>query len=176
MLAASGELDLTPPAGSIIRHRDILVNLAGNLHEPSNHRSVYLCYLRSSPPPALAAFDLPDFTEPVGRRDESTAPGHALHLFNNDVVVRLADRFARRLVADAAHAGTDAARVRQAFRQALGRDPTAAEARGAIDLVASLQRELTTQTAEEPDSAPRIRAWAGLCQALLSSNEFRYVD
>ncbi len=190
MLAASGELDLEPPAGSIIRHRDILVNLAGNLHEPSNHRSVYLCYLRSSPPPALAAFDLPDFTEPVGRRDESTVAGHALHLFNSEVVVRLADRFARRLVApDAAgSADTDEARVQRAFRSALGRDPTAAEARGALDLVASLEGELAGQAAAESDgqatgepaaeaeSHPRIRAWAGLCQALLSSNEFRYVD
>ena len=42
MLQASGQLDLTPADGSIIRHRDILVNLAGNLHEPGNHRSVYL--------------------------------------------------------------------------------------------------------------------------------------
>jgi hypothetical protein len=108
--------------------------------------------------------------------------GHALHLFNSEVVVRLADRFARRLVApDAAGpADTDEARVRRAFRSALGRDPTAAEARGALDLVASLEGELAGQAAGEPaakaESHPRIRAWAGLCQALLSSNEFRYVD
>ena len=45
MLAASGQLDLQPADGSLIRHRDILVNLAGNLHEPSTKRSIYLCYL-----------------------------------------------------------------------------------------------------------------------------------
>ncbi|MCA9113357.1 MAG: DUF1553 domain-containing protein, partial [Planctomycetaceae bacterium] len=37
MLQASRTLDLSPAEGSLIRHRDILVNLAGNLHEPSRH-------------------------------------------------------------------------------------------------------------------------------------------
>ena len=47
MLKAAGQLDLQPGDGSLVRHRDILVNLAGSLHELSNKRSVYLCYLRS---------------------------------------------------------------------------------------------------------------------------------
>ena len=95
MLQVSGELDLQPAVGSIIRHRDILVNLAGNLHQPSRHRSVYLCYLRSSPPPELAAFDLPDFTGVLGKRNVSTVPSQALHLFNSPFVLEQARTLAR---------------------------------------------------------------------------------
>jgi hypothetical protein len=163
MLRVSGRLDLQPAEGSIVRHRDILVNLAGSLHQPSNHRSVYLCYLRSSPPEELAAFDLPDFTAPVGQRDVSTVPGQALHLFNSPFVIDQAGWLARAVLpADQ----DDAARVRFAFRRVLSRDPDEEELRGAMDLV----------QATKPESGSDERVWAGLCQALLILNEFRYVD
>jgi hypothetical protein len=167
MLAASGMLDRAPGEGSIVRHRDILINLAGNLHEPSNHRSVYLCYLRGSPPPALAAFDLPDFSEPVGRRDVSTIPGQALHLFNNPFVIEQAEHLAERVYALAA---SDEDRVAQAFRLAFGRQPTPQETADATQLIADLDADLT-ESGQPPE-----QAWRVLCHGLLMANEFRYVD
>lgn len=163
MLKVSGELDSQPAEGSLIQHRDILVNLAGNLHQPSPHRSVYLCYLRSSPPPELAAFDLPDFTTVTGQRNVSTVPGQALHLFNNPFVIDQANRFAE-LVMEAS--ASDHERIRFAFRRALHRNPTADELRQAFELV----------TATIADGHGTEDAWASLCQALLVTNEFRYVD
>lgn len=168
MLHVSGQLDLRPADGSIIRHRDILVNLAGNLHQPSNLRSVYLCYLRSSPPPELAAFDLPEFTAVTGRRDISTVPGQALHLYNSPFVIEQAERFASHVVSEAAE---DAARVRIAFRRALGREPSETELAGALQLVHSF-----TADSQDDDPGSNTKAWASLCQALLITNEFRYVD
>ena len=167
MLQVSGQLDLQPGEGSIIRHRDILVNLAGNLHQPSNHRSVYLCYLRSSPPPELAAFDLPDFTTVTGQRDVSTVPGQALHLYNSPFVVEQAGCFARRILSEA---GDDEARVRLAFRQALCREPNQQELEQALQVAEFLKSDLDFGEQSEG------KAWAGLCQALLATNEFRYVD
>ena len=163
MLAVSGQLNLQPSDGSIIRHRDILVNLAGSLHEPSQHRSVYLCYLRSSPPPELAAFDLPDFTGVLGQRVISTVPGQALHLYNNPFVLEQSQHFAR-LVMD--YTASDLGRVQFAWNQALMREPSADELQEALDLIESLKASVN---AEEI-------AWASLCQALLITNEFRYVD
>lgn len=163
ILSVSGELDLTPADGSIIRHRDILINLAGSLHEPTRHRSVYLCYLRSSPPPELAAFDLPDFVTVVGQREVSTVPSQALHLFNNPFVVEQASRFADLLGAE----GSDAEyRVRLAWNRTFCRNPDKEELKEAM---AMLQSATT-----HPDSDSK--AWASLCQALLATNEFRYVD
>ena len=167
MLAASGQLDRSPGDGSIIRHRDILVNLAGNLHEPSNRRSVYLCYLRGSPPPSLAAFDLPDFSEPVGQRGVATVPGQALHLFNNPFVVGQAEHLAQRIYSMAATVET---RVDLAFRFALGRSPDRREREQATVVLAGLQSSL------DEGGTDSLRAWTGLCQGLLMTNEFRYVD
>ncbi len=163
MLAVSGRLNLEPADGSIIRHRDILVNLAGNLHQSSNHRSVYLCYLRSSLPPELAAFDVPDFTTVTGQRDVSTIPGQALHLFNNLFVIEQAEHFAQSMMEDSTN---DSDRVRLAFRRALNREPNQNELDQAIELLQSTTSELKSDK----------KAWSSLCQALLTTNEFRYVD
>ena len=163
MLAASGQLDLQPADGSLIRHRDILVNLAGNLHEPSSKRSVYLCYLRSAPPPELAAFDLPDFISVTGKRNLSTIPGQALHLFNSPFVLNQATRLAERL-ADSSDDKSERAQL--AFRQVLNRNATPEELDQALQLVRLTQAELNSEN----------KAWASLAQALLATNEFRYVD
>ena len=163
MLAVSGRLNLEPAEGSIVRHRDILVNLAGNLHQPSNHRSVYLCYLRSSLPPELSAFDVPDFTAVTGQRDVSTIPGQALHLFNNPFVIEQAKHFAHSITNDATDNGT---RIHAAFRRALNRDPMPNELDQAIEFL-----QLTTAELKSDE-----KAWISLCQALLVTNEFRYVD
>ena len=162
MLQVSGGLNLQPPEGSIIRHRDILVNLAGNLHQPSSHRSVYLCYLRSSPPPELAVFDLPEFTTVVGKRDVSTVPGQALHLFNSPFVVERAREFAQLVMQQS----SSESRILSAWRLAFGRIPDAEE-------MAQAMRFVSTAT---PDAEAQQIIWAAFCQGLLMSNEFRYVD
>ena len=163
MLAASGQLDLQPADGSLIRHRDILVNLAGNLHEPSTKRSVYLCYLRSSPPPELAAFDLPEFTTVTGKRDLSTIPAQALHMFNSPFVIAQSKKLSELLLTTTEN---DSARVALAFQHVLSRAPDQSELDQAVELVRLTNSELESEN----------KAWATLCQALLTANEFRYVD
>ncbi|MCG6158268.1 PSD1 and planctomycete cytochrome C domain-containing protein [Rubinisphaera margarita] len=163
MLLASGQIDLTPPEGSLIRHRDILVNLAGNLHEPSDHRSIYLCYLRNSPPPELAAFNLPEFIAVTGKRDRSTVPGQSLFLFNSPFVIEQSEHLAATVLKDNSQSD---ARVRQIFRRILSREPTSKEHSQALELVRFSESEENNES----------KAWATLCQALLMTNEFRYVD
>ena len=163
MLQASGRLNLKPREGSLIQHRDILVNLAGNLHEPSNHRSVYLCYLRSSPPPELAAFDLPNFTSVVGRREMSTVPNQALHLYNSPFVIQQAERLAEIVTKTSKDADS---RIVTLWQRTLGRNPEPDEVQDATKLLQNAQAE---ELSDE-------NAWTSLCQALLLTNEFRYVD
>lgn len=163
MLLVSGQLDRSYGEGSLVAHRDILVNRAGNLHEPSNRRSVYLCYLRSSPPPELAAFDLPDFTTVTGRREVGTVPGQALHLYNSPFVVEQAAQLARRMMKQASD---PIGRIDATWRTVYGRDPSDDERRSAREFLQHAESELPTDE----------RAWFSLCQALLISNEFRYID
>lgn len=163
MLHASGQLNLAPRDGSLIQHRDILLNLAGSLHEPSNHRSVYLCYLRSSPPPELAAFDLPEFTEVTGQRSVSTVPNQALHLYNSPFVIGQAAHLATYVTMKT---DDESSRITTLWQRTFGRMPNAEEVKNAADFLRASESELL----------PADKAWASLSQALLATNEFRYVD
>jgi hypothetical protein len=172
ILLASGELDLRAGAASRIRHLDVQVNKLGNLHLPSSRRSVYLCMLRSSPPPELAAFDLPDAIRPQGKRHITTLPTHALYLYNSPLVVKQSTGFAERLLRD--QDMENEFRVRAAYENALHRLPSSAETARAIALVESVEADLSSNMPETKQR--RLKAWSGLCQALLASNEFRYID
>ncbi len=171
MLRASGKLDPTAPAGSAIDELDALINWppgeAKYLHEPSSHRSVYLCMLRNSPPPELAAFDFPAAIAVTGKREETIRPTQALFLLNNPFVVEQAREMATHLLEDEGR--DDDARISMAYSQALQRRPTTEESERALDHIRELRAELTGGDAE-------LRAWASFCQALLASNEFRYID
>ena len=172
MLAASGDLDLRPGEGSAIRHLDLLVNQAGNLHRPSRHRSVYLCYLRNSPPPELAAFNLPDAVRPKGKRDVTTVPAQALHLLNNPFVVEQSERLAEGLLEH--YPSNRKPRIVGAYRHTLGRAPETSEIAAADKLVRAIESELLFTVA---NSDERLRkAWAALGQGLFATSEFRYVD
>jgi cytochrome c553 len=171
LLSATGELDLTPPPGSVIRHRDIMVQLAGNLHEPSRHRSVYLCYLRNSPPPELAPFDLPDSLAVAGKRESTASPAQSLFFLNSPFVVAQSRLLARKLVGPDR---SDEVIATDAIRRTLARDARGGEVARAISLV----RDADAHFSElQPDATTRREwAWATACQALLATNEFRYVD
>jgi hypothetical protein len=75
---------------------------------------------------------------------------------NDPFVLDCAEAFARRVMAEG---GEDAhLRLRRAFALAYGREPDAGE------------RALFLAAAEEPNG------WRTLCHALITSNEFIYVD
>ena len=159
VLRVSGQLNPEPAQGSLIQHRDILVNLAGNLHEPSVHRSVYLCYLRSSLPPELTPFDLPDFTSTVGQRAQSTIPAQGLFLLNNPFMHRQSaalSELVRR------HSENRQQRLEFLWKQVLQRAPESEELQWAEEF-----------HGERGDSE---QTWQALCQSLLMTSEFRYLD
>jgi hypothetical protein len=106
---------------------------------------------------------LPDFTSVSGQRDVSTVPSQALHLFNNPFVIDQALHFARLVTNETA---SSEGRVRIAWERALGREPNPVEIEQALELVRVTESEL----------ADVEKAWASLCQAVLITNEFRYVD
>lgn len=170
ILVATGELNPQPGIGSDAQSLDILVNKVGDtIHKPSNHRSIYLCMLRNSPPPDLAAFDLPDALEAKGKRDITDLPTQSLYLLNSPFLVKQARKLAKHLVVECDLPERVMAIL--AYQRVLARDPAPAELDQAIALVQSLQADLPSK-----ESDAEIRRWAALCQALLLTSEFRYVD
>lgn len=127
-------------------------------------RAVYLPVLRNQMPDLFAVFDFPDPNLSVGRRNRSTLATQALYLMNSPFVAAQAERAAKRLLD--AEGLDDADRLRFLYLRALGREPSEKE----TDLA---ERFLATPAGEYD---ARLRAWTGLCQAIMSCIDFRYVQ
>lgn len=170
VLQASGQLKLERPEGSAIDEVVALINWppgeAKYLHEPSVHRSVYLCMLRNSPPPELAPFDFPDGLSVHGRRPVTTSPSHGLFFMNNSVVVEQA-RALSEFVLKEREIAED--RIALAYLRVFQREPSSPERERALAYLRAMEAELSGADAT-------AQAWASFCQSLMASSEFRYVD
>jgi hypothetical protein len=126
---------------------------------------------RSLPLGVLEAFDAPMMAPNCERRSSSTVAPQSLLLMNSTFMNERTEAFAARL---AKEAGPDpTARVTLAWRLALGRDPTPAQVADALAFVSGQEADL----ARGADAKTAARhAWASLCQALMSSNAFLYID
>ncbi len=171
MLAATGDLNPQPGQGSLIQHQNVLINELPPLHQPSTHRSVYLLMLRNSMPPELTPFNLPDAITVAGKRDTSTLATQSLYLLNNAFLVGQSKRFAARLMQVSDDTTT---RIEAAYRQAFARKPTDSEMHSARDFIR--ETDLMLVSTQNDENKRLTDAWAAFCQALLASNELRYVD
>jgi hypothetical protein len=167
MLAASGELDTTRPAGSLVAKKigDRPISLIGlDTSLPADldgtrHRSVYLPVLRDRLPDVL---DLFDFAEPslvTGDRETTNVPLQALYLLNGPFVQARATALAQRLTKETTD---NEQRIHRAFIICLGRPPDADEAKIAAEFL---------NTKDEPE-----KILAAFCQSLFATAEFRNLD
>jgi hypothetical protein len=138
MLAAAGRLDLRMGGASFYPHIDSnalegLSRKGGAWTEspPSRQRrrSLYIFTQRSLLVPLMTTFDFADTTLPCGQRDVSVVAPQALALLNNNFVHQQSQALADRV---SARSDDPAEQVRQAWRLALGRAPSDAEARAAL--------------------------------------------
>jgi len=174
MLAASGELDLSPRPGSLVAELDVqsAPMIAFNKKIPEDldgsfHRSVYLPVMRDQLPDVLRQFDFAEPSLVTGKRDSTNVPPQALYLMNSDFVRARAAALAKRVSEEAA---TDAERIALAYRRCLNRAPDEEEKRLVLEFL----------QAPVPDGADAAKEagkrWQDVCQALLASADFRMVD
>jgi len=147
-------------------------------------RSIYVQVRRSMPLGMLEPFDIAGVVPNCDRRSTSTVAPQALLMMNNEVVVRMSEKFAARVLGDA---GEDSAsQARRAWSLAFGQAPSDSEVAAAVDLLAAQRahfERLVAANAGKPAAPnspapmpPNQQALATLCQALLSSNRFLYVN
>ena len=151
ILAVSGQLD-TRQGGYTIRK---FSQYDWGYEFDTVRRSVYVPMFRNT---ALELFEVFDAANPnvtTGRRTETTLPTQALFMMNSPFVIAQAKRAGERI---AGMAASDAARVRLAYRLALGRDPRPDEAALAVEF------------------AGQAGAWPALAQSLFASIDFRTLD
>ena len=128
-------------------------------------RAVYLPVFRNQLPDLFTAFDFPDPNLSTGKRNVSTLSTQALLLMNSPFVADQARLAAQRLLAD--ETIDNNARLNLLYHRALGRQPTAEEAEIAQSFLAS---------DDDIDGKLSLDRWTSLCQAVIASLDFRYVE
>lgn len=175
ILAVAGDLDLTM-GGSLLttaNHDYVTNDQSGNVAQYNAHRrGIYLPIIRNALYDMFQAFDFGDPTMVNPHRATTTVAPQALYVMNSPFVLEQAKAFAAQLRDQTAL--TDAERVKQAYMRAFSRPATAEEVQKCQNFLAKYADSLS---ASEPDAVKRRqRAWDSLCQIILASNEFLYVN
>ncbi|MCE9567911.1 MAG: DUF1549 domain-containing protein [Planctomycetes bacterium] len=169
MLLVAGRLDRTlfGPAVTVVE------DAAGQVGTPDDkpRRSVYLQARRTKPVAFLTAFDAPAGELNCERRNATTSSPQSLMLLNSDFVRKQAGHFAARVKADTKTDTTPERLVTKTWHLAYLRSPTADELRIGTTF---LKNQTTALGGKAKD--PELAALTNLCQQLLASNEFLYVD
>ncbi|MBW3595781.1 MAG: PSD1 and planctomycete cytochrome C domain-containing protein [Planctomycetes bacterium] len=139
----------------------------GTLDQNMRRRSVYFFIKRSQLIPMMMLFDWPEHLVSIGARSVTTIAPQSLMFMNSPQARQYAEGFAGRLE-DKSREGA----VHQAYRLALAREPTERERQVAAEFLAAQQER--HQQAGHAD-AERL-ALIDFCQAMLSLNEFVYVE
>jgi hypothetical protein len=170
VLLASGRLDrrMYGPPVAVAEDTVGLVGPFGN----SARRSLYLQVRRTRPVSLLAAFDAPVMTVNCERRFPSTTASQSLMLMNSDFVLDHAAEIAKRLKAATPRA--DLAALIPAAWRAVYRRPISDQEQAWAREFAAAQAQVLGASASPADRD--LFVLTCVCQQLLSSNEFLYVD
>jgi hypothetical protein len=182
MLTVSGELDLAAGGPSVPTKTDKQGQVIIDEKQPGAwRRSIYLQQRRTHPVDFLATFDGPAHNPVCVQRVSSTVALQSLSLLNSEFVHLRARAFAKRVMSSAAFQPVQSAvederrsglksALPLAFELAYNRPPTHDELAAAEAFV----REQSTLYEGQPEAS--VRVWIDLCQMLLASNAFLYVD
>jgi hypothetical protein len=168
LLQVSGALELKATGGPSV-----------DLAEKTVRRGVYGKVSRMYPGDFQTTFDLPPATISVEKRFVTNVPQQRLFFLNSPFVQLQAERIAEQITSVE---GSEA-KAKKAFEIVYQRAPTADELKGAIEFIELPAEEAPAGAAgdktpaaddkdrKRPDSPLRSFIWA-----LLSSNEFLYID
>ncbi|MEX0817971.1 MAG: PSD1 and planctomycete cytochrome C domain-containing protein [Pirellulaceae bacterium] len=144
------------------------------LHGEEFRRSTYVQVRRSRPLEVLETFDNPTMTPNCEQRNASNVAPQSLLLMNSNLVVEYAEYFAARVMRDA---GVDRdAQIKLAWQLAFATVPSEDEIAAALEFVQRQEHVFRDSDAKPKESTAESLALASLCQALLSSNRFLYVE
>ena len=173
ILHCSGELDLTAGGPTIAAKGKgpIAKKIEYSYDFKSMRRSVYVPVFRNTLLDIFEVFDFPDPNISSGKRATTTRPTQALFLLNSPFLIARAAESAKLLLKR--EELDDSRRIEQAYLRILSRPPDKIEISLAADY---LKSHPYRQMKKEPEiAAGRLEAWASLCHALLSCNDFRYL-
>lgn len=136
----------------------------------SLRRAIYLPVIRNNVYDFFQLLDYPDPAVANGDRSSTTIAPQALMMLNSDLVMDAAAGLAKRLVEGGDR--DDAAKLERAYQLAYGRSPTPSETQQQLAFLEAARRTVS----ETAGSEQAVDPWSILCQVLLASNEFIYVN
>jgi len=175
MLAVAGTLDTRMWGSQLPTGNRQYVTSTANVNPVAydgTRRAIYLPVVRSALFDVFQAFDFAEPSVENGRRETTTVAPQALFMMNSAFVSEQS-----RAVADTLLARTDlddASRVKRAWEQTLGKDPSDVLLQRTLEYLDQTTREWTSR--QIPETEARRKAWQSLCRTLFGANEFVYVD
>ena len=151
----------------------------------ATRRSVYVQQRRSQPMALLTAFDAPVMETNCEIRPISTAATQSLMLMNGDFILGQSRKLAERLQREARD--DQNRQIQLAWQLTYTRPATATEVEDAVKFLDAQIAHLKKNPPKAPapkkgekkppkPTSPQLQALTNLCQILLSSNEFLYVE
>jgi hypothetical protein len=174
VLSAARQLDLKVGGEPVAMdyRPDGMVLVAAKDATAQYRRSLYMFQRRSFNLTMLSVFDEPVMDTNCTRRNSSAVVLQSLAMMNNAFVLKEADAFANRVIQEG---GTSAQTLLdRAYRIALGRGPTAKESAWSLDSLHQIQDRYCGDG--KPPEEARRKALAAVCQTLLNTNEFLYLE
>ena len=177
IIDASGKLDRTLGGKAILIEHDPSGLQTIDRNDPTPNakwrRSLYVLARRNYPLNFLEVFDYPLMQTNCNRRINSATPVQSLTLMNDEFVVEHAEHL-RDWVNGITDGTSPEAKIETAYQLTLSRRPTPKETQLSLAHL-DKQQELYRKANFTPDKAS-AKALASLCQMLLASNEFLYVE
>ena len=154
------------------------------LHGEEYRRSIYIQVRRTRPLDIFAAFDAPSMTDAnCELRPVTTVSPQSLLLMNNAGMRQHAQHFAERI--DATDLPDLASKIRYAWELCYARKASEEEVQSAVGFVTAqtafyqehpAKFEKAAGPAEKENAPPDLLALGAFCHALMSANEFLYID
>ena len=148
-----------------------------DLGEDEFRRSIYVQVQRSKPLGLLETFDAPAMSPNCEQRASSTNAPQSLMLMNNSFVLQQADAMAERIELEV---GEDlSAQFQRAWEIAYCRSPSASQLQAGVVFLGEQAAIIAASPPADPhaeSSTSERVALSNLCQALVMSNGFLYVE
>lgn len=145
---------------------------AGVMHYPPEfpRKTIYMQVRRHKPSAFLLTFDGPGLSPNCDKRTRSAGTPQALALMNSDFIRAESSKLASLLLQN--QANDTKTLIIQAWKTIYQRLPNTNEITLAMTFLSESQATYTATKSKEP----RQMAWTDLCQQLLASNEFIYLE
>ena len=160
--------------------RDGLPRGVDDQHADAFRRSAFIEVQRRLPLNMLATFDQPEMKPNCDLRRSTTVATQALWFLNDALIVERADDLAWLLFEISPRSDVQ---LRELFLRLFAEPPSVAEVDSCRSFLTAQSRRFREhsdpewqKTIRESPDAPGVRAMASLCQVLLASNRFLYVD